>query len=92
MIALCSFPNYVFRLKCDDRNAEDIRNHPFWSFRSWSATRVNLLHRLKYLTNAIVEVLEKEDFKPSLVKIRNAEYRYAHVCGSVQRTAVNGLY
>ena len=70
---------YKSRLRCDDRTASsDVRHHPFQSFRSWCATRVNMLHRLKYLTNAIVEVLEGESYEPSLVKIRSEQYRYDH--------------
>ena len=72
------FSDTDLRLQCDDRTIYEVRNHPFWSFCSWCATKVNLLHRLKYLTNAIVETLEKPDYHPSLVDIRCPQYRYSN--------------
>lgn len=54
---------------------------------------MNLLHRLKYLTNTIVEVLE-EDVMPSLVHIISEKYRYAmfnQLVGEVMKYVPNCL-
>ena len=83
---------YRSRLKCDDRTVKEVRDHPFWSFCSWCATRVNLLHRLKYLTNAIVEVLQGETYSPSLVQIRSKEYRYGDMSNLDRMRAINASW
>lgn len=52
-----------------------VRHNPFWTFKSWCESRINILHRLKYVTNTIIEVLEREEYQPSLVSIKSSAYK-----------------
>lgn len=60
---------YKLRLGSDTRNT---RQDPYYEFKRWCKTDVNILHRLRYITNVMVKNLEESDLggDTSLMSIR----------------------
>ena len=56
-----SVTNYKKRVMVTEGTyfADEISSHPLYGFQTWCKTEVNILHRLKYVTNTIVNALEK---------------------------------
>ena len=49
---------YKIRLKCKETQTT---NNTFYEFKRWCSLGYNLLHRLKYLTNVIIKMLESSE-------------------------------